>query len=141
MQNLAYYLLFSVVLVSGLFIHHLSAFAHPPSWAPAHGHREKHHKHKHKHKHDYYHHDHHADYSPRYKEKVVEKVYYYYPAQQVYYSPQNQQYFWLQAGNWTLGYQLPNAFQVGNSVPVTLNLNTDRPYTEHRWIKQKYSKI
>lgn len=127
MQNLAYYLLFSVVLVSGLFIHSRMSFAHPPSWAPAHGYREKEHKHKH-------HHHKHED------RVVIEKVYYYYPAQEVYYSPQSQQYFWLQAGNWTLGYQLPHSIQLGSSSPVSLSLNTPQPYTQHAWVKQKYAK-
>lgn len=122
MQNLLYYLIFSAVLVSGLFIHYRNAFASPPPWAPAHGYREKHSKH-------------HREY---YKEEVVKKVYYYYPTQQVYFNPQTQQYFWLQAGNWTLGYKLPTAIQVASAAPVTLNLATDRPYAEHAWIKQKY---
>lgn len=123
MQSLTYFLIFSAVLIGGFFIHSHSVLADPPPWAPAHGYREKHHKH---HKHDHH-------------EKIVVKhVYQYYPAQQVYLNPQTNQYFWLQAGNWTVGYKLPSSIQIGTTAPVTLDLETDRPYTQHSWIKQKY---
>ncbi len=107
MQNLVYYLVFSVILLGGLVLHYQNAFAKPPPWAPAHGYRAKH-------------------------------QYYYYPARQVYFNPQTKQYFWLQAGAWTVGFQLPNSIQIGGLSPVMLDLDTTRPYTQHSWIKQKY---
>lgn len=121
MQNLFFYLVFASILLGGLFIHSQTVFADPPSWAPAHGYRAKHHKHK-KHKHV----------------KTVEQVYYYYPTQQVYFSPQSQQYFWLQAGTWAVGLQLPSSIQIGSASPLSLNLATNQPYTQHAWVKQKY---
>ncbi len=114
MTSLLSYLIFSGVLLGALFIQQSKVFADPPPWAPAHGYREKSHHHHHKYE------------------------YQYYPGQQVYYYPVTQQYFWMQAGNWTVGYKLPNSIQIGGFSPVNVSLDSSKPYLEHNLVKQQY---
>ena len=90
------------------------ALADPPPWAPAHGHRAK--------------------------QAARQYQYVYYPAQQVYYAPASQSWFWLHGGNWQVGVSLPAQFQpyVQAGVPVTLH--SPRPYVEHRYVEQHYGR-
>jgi hypothetical protein len=92
----------------------LPAQADPPSWAPAHGYRNK---------------------------ETREYRYVYYPERQVYYAPATQSWFWLNGGNWQVGVNLPRQFQVqsaGNGVPVVLH--SSRPYVEHVYVEEHYGR-
>jgi hypothetical protein len=89
------------------------AFADPPPWAPAHGHRAK---------------------------VVREYRYVYYPAAQVYYQPEQRVWFWMNGGSWQFGVNLPAQYQgyVSSGVPVMLN--TSRPYTQHVYVEEHYGR-
>lgn len=91
----------------------LPAQAEPPSWAPAHGHRPP---------------------------PVREYRYTYYPAQQVYYAPQDHMWFWLSGKNWQAGVTLPTYYRpyVSDGVPVVLN--NPRPYVEHVYVEDRYGR-
>ncbi len=91
------------------------ALADPPPWAPAHGWRAKHGK-PHK----------------RY-------AYYYYPAQQVYYSVERRGYYYLDGNNWIFNVQLPNTIQLGKKVSVSLG--TPYPYVVHPTVVKTYPVI
>lgn len=84
--------------------------ADPPPWAPAHGYRAKH-------------------------------AYVYYPEREIYYAPETRMWFWLSGGNWRVGASLPVAYRPYVSVGgVSIELDTDRPYLEHRYVVEHYGK-
>lgn len=87
------------------------AFADPPPWAPAHGRRAK---------------------------DAQQYNYVYYPAQQVYYSPQEQMWFWMNGSNWSFGVNLPAQIRVSAGVPIVLG--SSRPYVEHRYVEEQYGR-
>lgn len=94
----------------------MPAQADPPSWAPAHGYRAK-------------------------QAEVREYNYVYYPAQQVYYAPATQSWFWLNGGNWQVGVNLPvqyRGYVSTGGVPVVLH--SSRPYTEHVYVEEHYGR-
>lgn len=89
------------------------AFADPPPWAPAHGHRAK-----------------------------VEREYryVYYPARQVYYEPQQHLWFWMNGGSWQFGVNLPMQYQPYVTTGVPVVLETSRPYTQHVYVEEHYGR-
>lgn len=91
----------------------LPVLAAPPEWAPAHGQREK---------------------------EGREYRYVYYPAQQIYYSTEQQIWFWINGSSWSLGVNLPAHFraQIGSGLAVILP--TPRPYAEHAYVEQRYGR-
>lgn len=91
------------------------ALADPPPWAPAHGHRAK-------------------------QAQVREYHYVYYPAQQVYYAPEQQLWFWMNGGNWQFGVNLPTHYRAYTSSGVQLVLQSDRPYVEHVYVEENYGR-
>jgi hypothetical protein len=93
----------------------LPAQADPPSWAPAHGYRAK--------------------------QPVHEYRYVYYPAQQIYFAPATQTWFWLNGGTWQFGINLPAQYRgyvTTDGVPVVLD--TGRPYTRHAYVEEHYGR-
>lgn len=96
----------------------MPAQADPPPWAPAHGHRAKQKEHKER-----------------------EYRYVYYPAQQVYYAPEKNVWFWMNGGNWSVGVNLPSRIQVSTSVGgVPIVLEADRPYVQHVYVEEHYGR-
>jgi hypothetical protein len=91
----------------------MPALANPPSWAPAHGHRAK---------------------------EAREQAYVYYPAQQVYYAPEQKAWFWMNGGNWQVGVSLPTQFRVQASSGISLTLAAERPYTQHVYVEENYGR-
>jgi hypothetical protein len=89
------------------------AQADPPPWAPAHGHRAK---------------------------QEREYRYVYYPAQQVYYAPDQQVWFWMNGGNWQVGVNLPMQYRSGAGSGVQVVLNSERPYVEHAYVEEHYGR-
>ncbi|MET3137316.1 hypothetical protein AAKU61_001670 [Undibacterium sp. GrIS 1.2] len=77
---------------------------------------------------------------PQYRHEVVHNYnYVYYPAQRVYYSPNNGNWFWANGGNWQAGARLPGYLNVDlrlGGVPVVLG--SDRPYMQHAYVEQTY---
>ena len=89
------------------------ALADPPPWAPAHGRRAK---------------------------EVHEYRYVYYPAQQVYYAPEQQLWFWMNGGDWQVGVNLPLQYRSNVSSGVQVVLQSDRPYVEHAYVEERYGR-
>jgi len=61
----------------------------------------------------------------------VKHKYRYYPDCSVYHDAKRGLYFYIKGGNWEVGASLPNNLQVGLGESVSLELDTDRPYTYH----------
>ena len=57
--------------------------------------------------------------------------YRYYPDSSVYHDDERGLYFYIKGGNWEVGASLPNNLQIGLGQSVSLELDTDRPYTYH----------
>lgn len=55
--------------------------------------------------------------------------YQYYPEAYVYYDTSNRVYFYLDSGNWVVGVDLPERIRVRLGDFVTVQLETDKPYT------------
>jgi hypothetical protein len=109
-----YALLSAAVFAIGASIG-MSAQAEPPPWASAHGHRAHHH--------------------------AREYNYVYYPAQQVYYAPTTQTWFWANGGNWQFGISLPvqyRGYVRNEGIPVMLH--SPRPYVEHVYVEEHYGR-
>lgn len=87
--------------------------ADPPPWAPAHGRRMQ-------------------------QEHVYGYVYY--PAQQVYYSPEQHLWFWMSGGNWQFGISLPAHYHVHAPEGIWLMLGSPRPYVEHVYVEEHYGR-
>lgn len=87
--------------------------ADPPPWAPAHGHRAK---------------------------QVREYRYVYYPAQQVYYAPEQQIWFWMNGGDWSFGANLPAQYQAYTTSGVSVVLGSNRPYAAHAYVEKRYGR-
>jgi len=64
--------------------------------------------------------------------------YRYYPSCLVYFDIGRSVYFYLEGGNWRVSVELPNHLhaRLGNS--VVFEMDTDKPYLEHEYHKQKY---
>lgn len=62
--------------------------------------------------------------------------YYYYPAVQVYYSPFNGRYYYLNNGYWNYAFYPPPRIRLGPS--VTVNLGGPIPYYYHPTVLAKY---
>ena len=57
--------------------------------------------------------------------------YRYYPDCSVYHDTERGLYFYIKGGNWEVGASLPNNLQMKLGESVSLELDTDRPYTLH----------
>jgi hypothetical protein len=57
--------------------------------------------------------------------------YRYYPDRSVYHDTARGLYFYFKGGNWEVSASLPLNFQMGLGESVSLELDTDRPYTYH----------
>jgi len=57
--------------------------------------------------------------------------YRYYPDCSVYHDTERDLYFYIKGGNWEVGASLPHNLQMGLGESVSLELDTDRPYTHH----------
>lgn len=80
----------------------------PPSWAPAHGRRAK-------------------------------AKFHYYPAQQVYRNASTGAWVYYRNGEWSVGMNLPSVISIGSdSRFVSLEMNSDRPYTYHQEVIRSY---
>lgn len=95
-----------------------SAQADPPAWAPAHGKRAK----------QEYH--------------AVERGhrYVYYPEQQVYYSPEQQLWFWMNGGNWQFDVSLPAQYRLQATTGISVTLDATRPYIQHAYVEERYGR-
>lgn len=93
----------------------LPALADPPPWAPAHGRRAH--------------------------EDVREQRYVYYRNEvPMYYAPQRGLWFWLSGNSWQFGARLPAQYQQYASGGISIQLDTDRPYEQNRYVEQHYGR-
>ena len=82
------------------------------------------------------------DYPPMYQREPIRQYnYIYYPAQQVYYSPDYRTWYWANGAGWQFSNALPYYLNVDmrfGGVPVILN--SARPYSEHLYVEQTYGR-
>jgi hypothetical protein len=95
----------------------MPAQADPPPWAPAHGRRAK-----------------------EMREEMREYRYVYYPAQRVYYAPDQQVWFWMSGANWQFGVNLPMQYRTYATGGVPVVLHSSRPYVEHVYVEEHYGR-
>src|SRR5688572_27236236 len=66
--------------------------------------------------------------------------YVYYPAHRIYHEPSNQLWFWMNGGSWSFGASLPVHLQQFTVGGISVELDTDRPYTQQAYVEQTYVK-
>lgn len=66
--------------------------------------------------------------------------YVYYREREIYYEPARSIWYWLDGADWRSGDRLPGHYQQYTSEGVRIALDTDRPYTEHRQVTERYGK-
>jgi hypothetical protein len=64
--------------------------------------------------------------------------YRYYPSQSVYYDTGRGLYFYLKGDNWEVGASLPSSLRVSLGESVSMELETDKPYTQYSEHVKKY---
>lgn len=64
--------------------------------------------------------------------------YRYYPSRSVYYDTQRGLYFYLKGDNWEVGATLPSSLRVGLGDFVSVELETDKPYTHYNEHRKQY---
>lgn len=65
-------------------------------------------------------------------------TYYYYPGPQVYFDVGRSVYFYMDSGNWRMSVSLPTNLRVTLGDHVTIDMDTDKPYTQFAEHKKKY---
>lgn len=68
----------------------------------------------------------------------AKRQYRYYPSRSVYYDTGRGLYFYLKGENWEVGASLPGSLRVGLGDSVSIELETDKPYTHHAEHVKKY---
>ena len=67
------------------------------------------------------------------------KHYYrYYPSCSVYYDTHRKLYFYLKGDNWRMDVSLPQDLHVDQRGYVTIEMNSDKPYTHYKEHQRKY---
>ena len=57
--------------------------------------------------------------------------YQYYPSSSVYYDSDREIYFYLKGDNWEVGTSLPSSISLRIGDYISIEMNTDKPYTHH----------
>ena len=65
-------------------------------------------------------------------------AYHYYPDASVYFDISRKLYFYLVGDEWKAGVSLPGSLHVQLGDYVTIEMDTDRPYTHHKEHRTKY---
>lgn len=65
-------------------------------------------------------------------------AYTYYPQHEIYYSPESSLWFWLEHGDWRFGASLPAPYRQYTNGGIRIELDSDRPYTEHSRVVRQY---
>jgi hypothetical protein len=66
--------------------------------------------------------------------------YVYYPERELYYAPESRLWFWMQGADWRVGANLPAPYQQYTSGGITIELGSERPFTEHVYVVERYGK-
>ena len=64
--------------------------------------------------------------------------YYYYPEAYVYFDISRKAYFYLEGDRWRMSASLPQSFHVRLGQHVTIEMDSDKPYTQFASHKKKY---
>ena len=65
-------------------------------------------------------------------------TYRYYPSANAYYDVERKAYFYLEGNNWCMGVSLPDNLRVRLGNHVTVEMDSDKPYTRFEEHKRKY---
>ena len=68
----------------------------------------------------------------------AKNVYRYYPSNSVYFDTGRGLYFYYRNGSWTASASLPGGLRISVNDYVTLDMDTDRPYTYHGDVQKRY---
>jgi len=68
----------------------------------------------------------------------AKRHYRYYPSSYVYYDTGRGLYFYYEGDNWRVGVSLPSHIHIDVGDYVTLDMDTDRPYTYHSDVVDRY---
>lgn len=66
--------------------------------------------------------------------------YTYYPQREIYYAPESRLWFWLDGGDWRFGASLPGPYQQYTTGGISIELGSERPYTEHSHVVREYGR-
>ncbi|WP_455210593.1 hypothetical protein [Kaarinaea lacus] len=64
--------------------------------------------------------------------------YRYYPSAEVYFDPARSLYFYLSSSQWKVTATLPDPFKIRLGSAVSIEMDSDKPYTKHAEHKAKY---
>ena len=64
--------------------------------------------------------------------------YRYYPSAEVYFDPARSLYFYLSSSQWKVTATLPDSFKIRLGSAVSIEMESDKPYTKHAEHKAKY---
>jgi len=64
--------------------------------------------------------------------------YRYYPAVSVYFDIDRKTYFYLDGESWRVAVELPERLRVRLGEPVTIEMESDRPYEKHEEHKKRF---
>lgn len=67
------------------------------------------------------------------------REYFYYPASNVYYRPEDRTWFYLEGRDWRIGATLPTSVRVDFTRSVALEMETARPFEFHAAVKERYT--
>lgn len=79
--------------------------------------------------------------APVYQQKIRAYDYVYYPAQQTYFSPSTNNWFWLGGNGWQVSTRLPSHLNLDlrfGGIPVSLG--SEQPYFEHAFVERSYGR-
>jgi hypothetical protein len=80
--------------------------------------------------------------APVYQQEINRNYnYVYYPQQQVYFSPSNNNWFWASGRGWQVSTRLPSYLNVDlrfGGIPISLH--SERPYAEHVYVERSYGR-
>ena len=65
-------------------------------------------------------------------------TYHYYPDNHVYFDTSRELYFYLDEGKWRASVSLPRHLHIHLGEHVTIQMDSDRPYTQYKAHKKKY---
>jgi hypothetical protein len=65
-------------------------------------------------------------------------TYRYYPSANAYYDVERKAYFYLEGNNWRMGVSLPHSLSVSLGKYVTVEMDSDKPYTRFEEHKRQY---
>ena len=65
-------------------------------------------------------------------------TYRYYPSANAYYDVERKAYFYLEGNNWRMGVSLPDNLSVRLGSHVTVEMDSDKPYTRFEEHKRQY---